>query len=187
MELRRAFRCWDGQTATRRCSSSLSCYCPHVEHDSIQPGHGDGAACAGGANRRANPRRRRQCDRSCARDRGDAGRGLSAHDWPRRRRFLVDRRARPRAADDRWCGPRRRPRERFLLSGAWPQRGALAANTVAGAVSAWAAAWAISRQWGGRLPLAGIFAEAMALAEQGTIVTGGHADAALRFLAALLP
>ncbi len=76
-------------------------------------------------------------------------------------------------------------RERGLSEVPW--RGALAANTVAGAVSAWAAAWAISRQWGGRLPLAGIFAEAMALAEQGTIVTGGHADAALRFLAALQP
>ena len=30
-----------------------------------------------------------------------------------------------------------------------PWRGALAANTVAGAVSAWAAAWEINREWGG--------------------------------------
>jgi oxamate amidohydrolase len=68
-----------------------------------------------------------------------------------------------------------------------PWRGALAANTVAGAVSAWAAAWEISRRWGGRLPLAGIFAEAMALAEQGTVVTAGHADAVSRFREALEP
>src|SRR5260221_13616001 len=71
-------------------------------------------------------------------------------------------------------------RERGLSEVPW--RGALAANTVAGAVSAWAAAWAISRQWGGRLPLAGIFAEVMALTEQGTIVTGGSHHSALRFL-----
>jgi oxamate amidohydrolase len=69
-----------------------------------------------------------------------------------------------------------------------PWRGALAANTVAGAVSAWDAAWEISGRWGGRrLPLAGIFAEAMTLAEQGTVVTAGHADAVSRFRAALEP
>jgi gamma-glutamyltranspeptidase/glutathione hydrolase len=68
-----------------------------------------------------------------------------------------------------------------------PWRGALAANTVAGAVSAWAAAWEISRQWGNRLPLADIFAEPIALAEQGTAVTAGHADAASRFREALEP
>jgi gamma-glutamyltranspeptidase len=68
-----------------------------------------------------------------------------------------------------------------------PWRGVLAANTVAGAVSAWAAAWEISRQWGGRLPLARLFAEAMALAEQGSIVTDSHADALSRFHAALEP
>jgi gamma-glutamyltranspeptidase/glutathione hydrolase len=68
-----------------------------------------------------------------------------------------------------------------------PWRGALAANTVAGAVSAWAAAWEISRQWGGRLTLARIFAEAMVLAEQGTVVTDSDADALSRFRAALEP
>jgi oxamate amidohydrolase len=68
-----------------------------------------------------------------------------------------------------------------------PWRGALAANTVAGAVSAWDAAWEISRHWGGRLPLAGIFAEAMALAEQGTVVTAGHADSISRFRTVLEP
>jgi gamma-glutamyltranspeptidase/glutathione hydrolase len=68
-----------------------------------------------------------------------------------------------------------------------PWRGPLAANTVAGAVSAWTAAWLVSRQWGGRLPLARVFAEAMALAEHGTVVTGGHADAIARFRGELDP
>ena len=76
-------------------------------------------------------------------------------------------------------------RERGL--GEVPWRGALAANTVAGAVSAWAAAWEISRQWGGRLPLSGIFAEATALAEHGTVLTDSHADAISRFRTALEP
>jgi gamma-glutamyltranspeptidase/glutathione hydrolase len=68
-----------------------------------------------------------------------------------------------------------------------PWRGPLAANTVAGAVSAWVAAWDINRRWGGRLPLARIFEEAVGLAEHGTIVTQGHAEAAARFRAALEP
>lgn len=68
-----------------------------------------------------------------------------------------------------------------------PWRGELAANTVAGAVSAWDAAWQVSRQWGGRLPLTRIFEEAIGLAESGTAVTQGHADAAARFRAALEP
>jgi oxamate amidohydrolase len=68
-----------------------------------------------------------------------------------------------------------------------PWRGPLAANTVAGAVSAWSAAWEISRQAGGRLPLPHIFAEAIALAQGGTVVTDGHADALVRFRAELEP
>jgi gamma-glutamyltranspeptidase len=68
-----------------------------------------------------------------------------------------------------------------------PWRGPLAANTVAGAVSAWDAAWEVSRQWGGRLPLSRIFADAAALAENGSIVTAGHAEAASRFRAVLEP
>ena len=62
-----------------------------------------------------------------------------------------------------------------------PWRGPLAANTVAGAVSSWESAWEISRQWGGGLPLSRIFAEAASLAEYGTLVTAGHAEAAARF------
>jgi gamma-glutamyltranspeptidase/glutathione hydrolase len=68
-----------------------------------------------------------------------------------------------------------------------PWRGPLAANTVAGAVSAWAAAWDINHRWGGRLPLTRIFAEAIALAEGGTRVTDSHAEALLRFRTALEP
>jgi gamma-glutamyltranspeptidase/glutathione hydrolase len=66
-----------------------------------------------------------------------------------------------------------------------PWRGPLAANTVAGAVSAWSAAWEISRRWGRRIPLGQIFAEAIALAERGTVVTDSHADALVRFRAEL--
>jgi gamma-glutamyltranspeptidase/glutathione hydrolase len=62
-----------------------------------------------------------------------------------------------------------------------PWRGALAANTVAGAVSAWAAAWEINGDWGGHLPLSRIFEHAMGLAERGTIVATSHADAITQF------
>jgi oxamate amidohydrolase len=68
-----------------------------------------------------------------------------------------------------------------------PWRGPLAANTVAGAVSAWQTAWEVSRRWGGRLPLARIFEDAMALSQAGTAVTQGHAEAASRFRTALEP
>jgi oxamate amidohydrolase len=68
-----------------------------------------------------------------------------------------------------------------------PWRGPLAANTVAGAVSAWIAADRVSRHWGGRFPLQRIVEEAVALAEHGIVVTGGHADALARFRAALEP
>jgi gamma-glutamyltranspeptidase/glutathione hydrolase len=66
-----------------------------------------------------------------------------------------------------------------------PWRGPLAANTVAGAVAAWDAAHRISVEWGGRLPLARLFAEAVALAEAGTAVTATHAAAAAQFRAEL--
>jgi oxamate amidohydrolase len=68
-----------------------------------------------------------------------------------------------------------------------PWRGALAANTVAGAVSAWSAASQISRQWGGELSLAHIFSEATELAEFGTVVTQSHAEAAQIHRDALAP
>jgi gamma-glutamyltranspeptidase/glutathione hydrolase len=68
-----------------------------------------------------------------------------------------------------------------------PWRGAMAANTVAGAVSAWAAAREISRQWRGRLPLGRLFAEAISLAEHGTVVSSSHGEAALRLRSVLEP
>jgi gamma-glutamyltranspeptidase len=76
-------------------------------------------------------------------------------------------------------------RERGLREIPW--RGPLAANTVAGAVSAWIAAGELSRQWGGVLPMARIFADAVSLAEHGTVVTASHADAINRFRADLEP
>jgi gamma-glutamyltranspeptidase/glutathione hydrolase len=66
-----------------------------------------------------------------------------------------------------------------------PWRGPLAANTVAGAVSAWDAAYTVSRRWGGRLPLSRLFEDAMALAENGFAVSAGHAAAASRFRSSL--
>jgi gamma-glutamyltranspeptidase/glutathione hydrolase len=68
-----------------------------------------------------------------------------------------------------------------------PWRGPLAANTVAGGVSAWDAAWEVSRQWGGRLPLSRLFEDAIALAENGIAVSAGHAEAASRLRTALEP
>ncbi len=57
-----------------------------------------------------------------------------------------------------------------------PARGPLAANTVAGAVSAWSAALEQSREeWGGRLPLARLLADAIEYAGQGYPVTGSQA------------
>jgi gamma-glutamyltranspeptidase/glutathione hydrolase len=69
--------------------------------------------------------------------------------------------------------------------GAVPWRGALAANTVAGAVSAWDAAWEINGAWGGHLPLSRLFEDAMWLAARGIPVTASHADAAHQFQAEL--
>jgi len=68
-----------------------------------------------------------------------------------------------------------------------PWRGPLAANTVAGAVSAWIAAWDINAQWGGKLALSRIFEEARSLAEDGIAVAASHAAAADQFRAELEP
>ncbi len=62
-----------------------------------------------------------------------------------------------------------------------PWRGPWAANTVAGAVSAWDAAWAINARWGGQLPLSRVFEEAIGAAEHGILVTESHADAAAQY------
>jgi len=57
-----------------------------------------------------------------------------------------------------------------------PARGPLAANTVAGTVSSWAAAHEIARAWGGRLPLAALLEDAIHHARAGVPVTRGHCD-----------
>ncbi|WP_173981747.1 gamma-glutamyltransferase family protein [Magnetospirillum sp. SS-4] len=66
-----------------------------------------------------------------------------------------------------------------------PTRGPLAANTVAGAVSSWQLALDVSAHWGGRLPLARLFADAIAAARDGFAVSRHQAQATGRGLAAL--
>ncbi len=52
-----------------------------------------------------------------------------------------------------------------------PGRGPLAALTVAGAVSGWQEALAISRRWGGKMPMSRLLADAQHLARAGVAVT----------------
>ena len=68
---------------------------------------------------------------------------------------------------------------------AMPVRGALAANTVAGAVSGWQAALDISAHWGGGMALERLFEEAIHHARQGFAVTVDQARATTRHLPAL--
>ena len=55
-----------------------------------------------------------------------------------------------------------------------PTRGPLAANTVAGAISGWDAALAVSKRWGGRLPLSRILADAVSYGRNGAPVTASQ-------------
>ena len=55
-----------------------------------------------------------------------------------------------------------------------PHRGAMAANTVAGAVSGWGAAFTLSRKWGGRLPVKRLLADAIHYAEHGIPVSASQ-------------
>jgi gamma-glutamyltranspeptidase/glutathione hydrolase len=55
-----------------------------------------------------------------------------------------------------------------------PPRGPLAANTVAAAISGWEAALAISKRWGGRLPLTRILADAIHYGRTGAPVTASQ-------------
>ena len=55
-----------------------------------------------------------------------------------------------------------------------PHRGGLAANTVAGAVSGWGAAFELSRKWGGRLPLKRLLSDAIHYAEHGVAVSASQ-------------
>jgi oxamate amidohydrolase len=57
-----------------------------------------------------------------------------------------------------------------------PTRGPLAANTVAGTVSSWAAAHEIAKRWGGTLPLAALLEDAIFHAREGVPVTRGHCE-----------
>ncbi|MGH7002506.1 MAG: gamma-glutamyltransferase family protein, partial [Alphaproteobacteria bacterium] len=57
-----------------------------------------------------------------------------------------------------------------------PSRGPLAANTVAGTVSSWAAAHDIARRWGGTLPLAALLEDSIHYARAGVPVTRGHCE-----------
>jgi gamma-glutamyltranspeptidase len=52
-----------------------------------------------------------------------------------------------------------------------PPRGPTAANTVAGAISGWDAALAVSKRWGGRLPLKRILADGIEYGRNGVPVT----------------
>lgn len=55
-----------------------------------------------------------------------------------------------------------------------PWRGPLAANTVAGTISGWAEALALSAEWGGRMPLARLLEEAIWHGENGFAVTASQ-------------
>ncbi len=61
-----------------------------------------------------------------------------------------------------------------------PRTGPLAALTVAGAVSSWQAALEISNRWGGRLPLARLFEEAIHYARSGFPITPSQAGLSRR-------
>ena len=63
------------------------------------------------------------------------------------------------------------------ISQSIPFRGGIAANTVAGTISGWDAAYRMSRRWGGRLPLARLLADAIHYAERGVAVTASQATA----------
>lgn len=58
-----------------------------------------------------------------------------------------------------------------------PQRGPLSCNTVAGALAGWSSALAVSRGWGGRLPVRRLLEEAICHARDGVPVSAGQAAA----------
>lgn len=63
------------------------------------------------------------------------------------------------------------------MTDAIPFRGGAAANTVAGTIAGWDAAFGLSRKWGGRLPLKRLLADAIYYAEHGIAVTRSQAVA----------
>jgi oxamate amidohydrolase len=66
-----------------------------------------------------------------------------------------------------------------------PHRGGLAANTVAGAISGWDAAFKMSRQWGGKLPLKRLLADAVHYADRGIVISASQHAATVGKLAEL--
>ena len=62
------------------------------------------------------------------------------------------------------------------ITDAIPFRGGAAANTVAGTIAGWQAAFTMARQWGGRLPLTRLLADAIYYAERGFPVTRSQSD-----------
>jgi gamma-glutamyltranspeptidase/glutathione hydrolase len=58
-----------------------------------------------------------------------------------------------------------------------PRRGPLACNTVAGALAGWSSALAVSRGWGGRLPVRRLLDEAICHARDGAPIGAGQAAA----------
>lgn len=74
------------------------------------------------------------------------------------------------------CGATGAKVDRDLYRGhaALPERGPLSANSVAGAVSGWMAALELSRQWGGRMPLARLLEDAIHYAEAGLPVSNSQ-------------
>lgn len=68
-----------------------------------------------------------------------------------------------------------------------PFRGGVAANTVAGTISGWDMAFALSRKWGGRLPVKRLLADAIYYAEHGIAVTRSQAHATATKRAELEP
>lgn len=63
------------------------------------------------------------------------------------------------------------------IAGAIPFRGGIAANTVAGTISGWNAAYRLARKWGGRLPLQRLLADAIHYADDGIAVTASQSSA----------
>src|SRR5262249_24527953 len=60
------------------------------------------------------------------------------------------------------------------VTGVIPHRGGLAANTVAGTISGWDAAFKLGRRWGGRLPLKRLLEDAIHYAGKGVAVTASQ-------------
>jgi len=83
----------------------------------------------------------------------------------------------PRAIDS--CGAAAMAATREFYAGkgmtAIPMRGPLAANTVAGTISGWELAYEVSREWGGKLSLQRLLADAIGYARDGIPVTASQA------------